>query len=346
MKFIGSKNIRRAFREKFLLPIVVMSAILFTNSNNNFLISNSFADNFSVKCEYTTRSGKRIIVDDYNQVPRIYRGEARCIKVDNSELVSASNIDLKRQEANDVVNTSLGKVNLKWSKDIKSLLGKNPQRVISNSMNTVSRIINQEGFSEKLSNMNQEWNIVFMGENIPNNQVPSYLITNCHPGWMVPPSDIYIATYRIYKGCSGEGERVDPEKELEHVLLHELGHAIEYKLLTASGSRDLKRSEGFATWFAMYASKYSPLLNSSELLSYYKNMAKIAIENSPKSFNFSGSVYDYARSSMYFYTIEQKQGVSGIVRLYDLMNMGKSFVGSVANMLNTSEVKIESKLIW
>ena len=38
MKFIGSKNIRRAFRGKFLLPIVVMSAILFTNSNNNFLI--------------------------------------------------------------------------------------------------------------------------------------------------------------------------------------------------------------------------------------------------------------------------------------------------------------------
>ena len=49
---------------------------------------------------------------------------------------------------------------------------------------------------------------------------------------------------------------------------------------------------------------------------------------------------------MYFYTIEQKQGVSGIVRLYDLMNMGESFLGSVANMLNTSEVKIESKLIW
>ena len=330
MKFIKNKNCKPFLYFNFLFYF--------------FILDFSYAASDKISCEYETRSGKRIVVDDFRLVPRVYRDNARCVKLDEGSLASVKDINLKRDEANDVVYTSLGNVNLKWAKDVKGLLGKNPKRVIGNAMNVVSKIISSTSLNQKLSNMNIDWNIVFMGKDIPNNQIPSYLITNCHPGWMVPPSDIYIAANSVYKGCNGNSNNEDADSELEQVLLHELGHAIEYRLLNNRNIRDLKRSEGFATWFAIYAAGYSSNLDKGKLLSYYQNLAKTAIHNSPNVFNFSGSAYDYARASMYFYKIEQKQGVGGIIRLYDEILSGKSFLSVVANLLNTSEDKIESKL--
>ena len=330
MKFITNKNCRLFLYVDFFLSF--------------FFLNFSFASNDKISCEYETRSGKRIVVDDYNLIPRIYRENAKCVNLDENNLSAVKDINLKRDEANDVVYTSLGKVNLKWAKDVKGLLGKNPKRVISNAMNVVSKIISSTSFNQRLSNMNIDWNIVVMGKEIPNSQIPAYLITNCHPGWMVPPSDIYIAAHSVYKGCNGNSNNEDADSELEQVILHELGHAIEYKLLGNRNIRDQKRAEGFATWFAIYAAGYSSNLDKTKLLSYYKNLAKTAIDNSPNSFNFSGSAYDYARASMYFYKIEQKQGVAGIIRLYDEILSGKNFLDAVANLLSTSEDKIESKL--
>lgn len=308
------------------------------------LVRSSYAVNERLHCEYTTRSGLVESVNDIEKVPRIYRSNAKCVKIRDGEFLALpSEIKLNSREGSDVVSSSLGDVRIKWSKEVKGLLGKNPQRVISNSMNILSKIINSTSFSQKLSGVNWDWNIIFFGKDIPNSQVPEYLITNCHPGWMLPPSNIYIAVDRVYNGCNGQHSQGIADSELEHVLLHELGHAVEYKLLGGNAIKDLKRSEGFATWFSIYAANFSHVLDRGTLFAYYNELASAAIKKSPKIFNFSGSAEDYARAAMYFNIVEQKQGVTGILLLYDKLSKGGDFLSSVANMLNTSVEHIEDR---
>ncbi|MGI6679909.1 MAG: hypothetical protein ACOX3T_00195 [Bdellovibrionota bacterium] len=328
-----------------------------------------------MRCEYITRRGRKVVVDDIRKVPRMYRSGVYCVSLNASSAVSSNGnyniksniknkansnqddeenlalpneIKLKGKEGNDTVYTSLGNVKIKWSREVKSLLGKNPQRVISNAMSAANRAIRSSSFNQKLGDLNLDWNIVFFGKDIPSKQVPSYLITNCHPGWMVPPNNIYIAVDRVYNGCGsrisrnkGALEQTIGDAELEHVILHEIGHAVEYQLLSknllsknlsnenlsgenllsenllSESIRDLKRSEGFATWFSIFSAKYSNKLDSDALLSYYKGLSDEAIRREPKTFVFSGSSYDYARAAMYFCEIEKKRGVSGILKLYE-----------------------------
>ncbi len=300
---------------------------------------------FADLCVYTTRSGKILQANSMQEVPRMYRDVARCQQSDSSSPISnPQDLNLKGNEGNVEMVSPVGKIKLKWSRQIQTLLGRTPQKVVMNSMNTLKRLISSSAFREKLSNMNLDWNIVFMGKDLPSSQIPSYLITNCHPGWMVAPANIYMAVERVYNGCDGVGRGDVGDEELEKVMLHEIGHAVEYQI-APNLPRDLKRSEGFATWFAIYASGYSSIVNQSSVLSYYKMLAKKAIEAFPNTFNFSGSAYDYARASMYFYIVEKKKGVAGILQLYEKLKLGNEFVASVVDTLNTNQEKLSRDII-
>lgn len=294
-------------------------------------------------CIYMTRSGKVIEATSLKEVPRIYRENAKCKKNDFSSISNPEDLNLKGNEGNVEIFSSVGKIKLKWSRQIQSLLGRTPQKVVTNSMNTLKRLISSSAFREKLSNINLNWNIAFMGKDLPYGQIPSYLITNCHPGWMVAPSNIYIAVDRVYNGCNGVGQGNVGDEELEKVMLHEIGHVVEHQLVS-NLPYDLKRSEGFATWFSIFASGYSSIVNQSKTLSYYKSLAREAIKQSPNAFNFSSSAYDYARASMCFYAIEKKKGIAGILELYNEMALGNDFIISVAKVLNVSQEKLFQKI--
>ena len=244
-------------------------------------------------------------------------------------------------------STSLGNINLRWPRKIESIFGRTPERALIEAANTVSKTLKQSSFPPELKKLNLEWNVVFMDENMPEQQIPHNLLTNCHPGWMTAPANIYIVAQRAARGCSSNAKPSSSvsDARLTEILLHEMGHSVEYRLMGRIGGSEKMRSEGFATWFETYAAKYSALASYSKLLQENKTLAKRAIEASPDKFNFNGSAEDYARASMYFHVVVAKRGVSGLMDVYELMKKDNlDIVTAIKQKMVWSDKKLSEEI--
>ena len=244
-------------------------------------------------------------------------------------------------------STSIGNFNLRWPRKIESIFGRTPERALIEAANTVSKTLKQSSFPPELKNLNLEWNVVFMDENMPEQQIPHNLLTNCHPGWMTAPANIYIVAQRAARGCSSNAKPASSvsDARLTEILLHEMGHSVEYRLMGRIGGSERMRSEGFATWFETYSSKYSALASYSKLLQENKTFAKQAIKESPDKFNFHGSVEDYARASMFFHVVVAKRGVSGLMDVYDLMKKDRlDIVSAIKQKMTWNDKKLSEEI--
>lgn len=273
-------------------------------------------------CIYITKEGLIKSSNSKAQIPDQYQAIAKCqIMEKGNFLAKPEEIDLGNTTRREEINSPLGQISLRWPRTAESLFGRTPVRAMADAAKTVSKVIRSSSFPTEVQNMNLNWNVVFMDENLPENQIPTNLISNCHPGWMTPPANIYIVAQRVAAGCGGNA--VTPsfaDKKLTEVLVHEMGHALEFFMLSANNNLDKMRAEGFATWFEMHASQYSSLMDKRELTQRTAQMAALAIRNSPNIFTFSGSGEDYARAAMYFASIEDRFGLRGIISIYDAMN--------------------------
>ncbi len=237
-------------------------------------------------------------------------------------LAKPSDITLKGSVRTEVLNTSLGKVNLRWPRALEVSFGRTPSRAMADASRTVSRALKASVFPSRLQSISQEWQVVFIGKELEAGEIPRELISNCHPGWMTPPANIYIVGDRIAAGCSSNAQRKSEllaDSDLTGVVVHELGHAIEAILLTQGFQGDRMRAEGFATWFESYASNFSSYLNQRAIRKRNAELAERSFLTNPDDFLFQGSAFDYARASLYFSAIEEKYGLSGIIRLYNRM---------------------------
>ncbi len=253
--------------------------------------------------------------------PSLASAAPKSIASSNDHLASPEEIKLGGSVRREEMNSPLGTISLRWPRTAETFFGRTPVRAMADAARTVSRVLKLSSFPSEVQNMNIKWNVVFMDENLPEGQIPTHLISNCHPGWMTPPGNIYIVAQRIAAGCGGGASSKSSvaDSDLTEVLIHEMGHAVEALILKSKmyGAPDSRlRAEGFATWFETYASQYSSILNQREIKSRTAKLALTSLNSSPKVFNFSGSAYDYARASMYFSTVEQKYGLRGISRLY------------------------------
>ncbi|MBL7663035.1 hypothetical protein JNK13_09820 [bacterium] len=303
-------------------------------------------------CVYQGQDGQLVMTPGINQVPVKYRKQARCGEaIRNQELVDPSQVNLSGTVRNESFSTSLGRVNLRWQRDSEATFGRTPNRAVIAAMRSVSRALQTPGFPDSLRNFSQEWNIVFMGEKVPLEQIPISLVTNCHPGWMVPPNKVYVVAERVSAGCGNESnssKRLSEQESdalLERILIHEVGHALEYQLLGHQSPHSLQ-AEGFASWFEQYASRESAAVSSREVEGFYKQMAAESFKASPDHFNFSGSPYDYGRASMYFKVIEKRYGVGGLMDLYKMMRTEAGDVFISANKrwsLNPAQLNLAAK---
>ena len=166
---------------------------------------------------------------------------------------------------------------------------------------------------------------MFLDENLPESQIPMQLVERCHPGWMTPPNNIYIAAQRVAEGCHGMPSKSSSvaDSELAEVIIHELGHVVDYNLLKESFGSSRMRAEGFATWFEIHAARYSSLVSESQLRERTYRLARRSLRESPQMYQFRGSAEDYARASMYFTAIENRRGVQGIIDVYKHMKEEK-----------------------
>ena len=281
------------------------------------------------QCIYIDGSGMLQQVNTAGDVPSQFRNTARCAKSGGSVnsqsssrdfLAAPNEIQIEGNSRSEYINTALGRVQLRWPRRIESVFGRTPLRATTDAANTVSRALKRSAFPSKLQSLNLDWQVVFMDADLPETQIPTYLIQNCHPGWMTPPANIYIVAQRVAGVCSpGERPSRVADEMLTRVMVHEMGHAVEYYMLDGHGGGDRMRAEGFATWFEQYASGFSSILNQRNIISEAKLRARNAIAASPTQFSFSGSGTDYARAAAFFSAIESRLGARAIADVYGTM---------------------------
>ncbi|NDC37595.1 MAG: hypothetical protein EBZ48_06035, partial [Proteobacteria bacterium] len=217
-------------------------------------------------CLYTAGNGALMQVRGRSQVPPQFASSARCFEARKpaaaSPLMAApQDIELSGVTGRAQLSTGIGSIDLRWPRAVTTIFGKTPERAVADAAMAVSRALQSGDFPSVAQAMNQPWQVVFMDENMPTGQIPSALISSCHPGWMTPPANIYIVAQRAAYSCGGSTvSQREADARLATILVHELGHAVEYLLLTRDFGRDRMRAEGFASWFEQYAARYSSML--------------------------------------------------------------------------------------
>jgi hypothetical protein len=163
---------------------------------------------------------------------------------------------------------------------------------------------------------------------------------------MTPPANIYIVAQRIAQGCSNRsrGARV-ADSTLAQVMVHELGHAVEYNILEQHFGGSRMRAEGFAVWFTRFAAASSSMLNQREIIKDEFARARAHKRRFPKSFSFDGSAHAYARASMYQEVIVKRHGVSGLIKVYQKMKSDNlDFVSAIMATFGWSNSHIEKEI--
>lgn len=283
-------------------------------------------------------------------VPSQFKKAARCFAESsavNNNLAAPADISLEGTVRRETISTPLGRIQLRWPRKVESLFGRTPERAVAEAAQAVRKALLRGGFPENLRNIDVPWDVVFLDETLPEKQIPTYLVTNCHPAWMTPPANLYIVSQRVVAGCtqsSSSVKRSVADSELAPILIHEMGHVLEHLLLGQADPGDRMRAEGFASWFEQYASDFSTVVQRGSMLSFYQTLARTSYDQSPEVFTFLGSAHDYARASMYFHAVVDRKGVSGLMDVYETMRASKSgFLPSITKVTGWSQKKIESE---
>lgn len=290
-------------------------------------------------CLYTSAQGAIVQVNSRAEVPEELRGSARCLPekpVSNSTgkapslratpvrvspnvggLAAPDDIRLDGNLRSASINSPLGPISLRWPRSVETLFGRTPERAMVDAAGTVSRALKQGSFPPKVQHLRLEWNVVFMEHEPSANEAPPKLISNCHPAWMTPPSNIYVVSERVAAGCGGQ--KMSPQNadaQLAEILVHEIGHAVEFQLLQPGARFEPARAEGFATWFEEYAGRYSSLIDVAKVKARHSTLARESLKSSPEGYTFAYSLYDYARASLAFRVLTDRRGIPGLLATY------------------------------
>ena len=320
---------------------LVQSAILLLGICVSSLVS---AEESSQVCIYKNGSGQYRQANSPRKIPQHLRKSAKCFA---KSLAKPEEIELKGNTAREKLLSSLGEIDLRWPRTVERLFGRNPIRAMTDAAQTVSRAIRTSSFPVEVLKDLKELNVVFLDENLPKSQIPKLLVQGCHPGWMTPPGNIYVAAQRVAEGCHGMPRKTSAiaDSDLTEVLVHELGHVVDFHLLKDQFSRDRMRAEGFATWFTLHAARYSSFISQSQLRDRIYRLARQTLGQAPGAYVFMGGAEDYARAAMYFVAIEKSRGVKGIVDTYShLSKENVSFFAAVGAVMYWDRSKLEAKV--
>lgn len=309
-------------------------------------------------CIYIDEGNKLHQVHGKSEVPKEYVAQTRCFQEKESKkkkpeeyhnnLAAPTEVALKGTIRKENMSSSVGRIDLRWPRSVELLFGRSPQQAMAEAARVVSRSLKSGGFPLHVQTLNLDWEVVFMETDLPENQIPSYLQHSCHPAWMTPPSNLYFVSKRIASGCSNSKQKTSSSvanETLAQVIIHEMGHAVEFALLrdkTGIFGADRERAEGFASWFEYYAAGYSSIVDKKNVLTQFKLAAPFATEV------FNGSGEDYALSALQFVAIQERFGIRGIFKVYDAMIAGKiQFKDAVKKVFgwDAQELRKEAKKI-
>lgn len=291
-------------------------------------------------CAYLDDTGTVQRVDSPSKVIPRLRSRVVCVDSQPTKFVAPEDVKIDGPARESSFVTDLGPMQVRWPRSVEQCLRKNPQRAVADAASAVNRAIKTARFASEVKTARSEWSMVFTDKKSAFKQFPMALSLGGHPGFMVPPSNIYIIADYISPNCSG-GEVSDAL--LTQVLLHEMGHVVEYLLLGSQqmGS-DRQRAEGFAAWFEMYSSDFSSAIPRGQVREYYRGLAKNALASGSRG--FSGSAQDYGRAAFDFVAIVDRRGISGLMEVYASMrNDGLSFQDALNRKFRWSATVLEKE---
>ena len=266
-------------------------------------------------CVYANEQGSILSASSLKDVPSRFRAKAACRDRQPLTVPQADDINIRGGARSSSFGTPLGTVEVKWPRQVEQCFGTSPTRAISEASAAVNRALRTARFDQSIQVNRRNWSFVLIDRANAVSQFPMQLSVGGHPGFMVPPNHIYIVTDYISPNCQKSDEN---DELLTQVLLHEMGHVLEFALLGAHDfGGDRKRAEGFAAWFEGYSAKFASAIPKGKVQERYRNM--IQSQSNVGSSSFTGSGEDYAIASLEFEAIVNRKGISGLMDVYETM---------------------------
>jgi hypothetical protein len=263
-------------------------------------------------CAYLNDKGEVQYVAAPSKAPLHLRSRVVCADSQPKDIAPPSEVKLEGATKQASFVTDLGPMEVRWPRSVEQCLGKSPSRAVADAASAVNRAIKSGRFMSEVRSARNDWSLVFTDKKSAFSQFPMALSLGGHPGFMIPPNQIYIISDFIAPDCNA-GAVTD--SMLAQVLIHEMGHVVEYLLLGGQQmDGDRKRAEGFASWFEIYASDFSSAISRGHVREYYRKLAEQAVQSN--SVEFSGSAQDYGRAAFDFIAITDRRGISGLMEIY------------------------------
>ncbi len=248
-------------------------------------------------------------------------------------------VELSKARRTVNLNSSLGKVDLRWDRSAERFFGKAPERAVQSAMTAASRVLAQNSFPADLRKPQYDWRVVIMDE------VPANVLINmhgrCHPAWMRPPADIFVSARDLATVCGHKKLSLgDASIQLQETLVHEIGHAIEFQFMKKGFTKTERwHNEGFATWFESMGANYisGGGINRSEV----RNRAKRSWHPDWRPGLFQGTGADYARAYSLIAVIAEKKSILRLADVYKTMSeMRLSLLKAIEKELGWDEQKL------
>ena len=273
-------------------------------------------------------------VPNLSAVPRAYRKNATCKQIGTSEIVEPESVDVGVRSRTSSFGSSLGVMHARWARELERCYKSTPSKAVAEAARTVSRALRASRLLSNVHQEHREWSFVFTDQAHAITQFPVGILQGKHPGFMLPPNKIYILSDFIAPECM---ENPIHDELLLQVLLHEMGHVIEYILLGEPPvMSNRERGEGFATWFEQYSAAYSSMVDEDRVESYFKDLERsteIGVNG-----EFKGTPHEYAHAAVPFKMIVAKKGVASIGKVYrQLQREPSSLQAAIMRVFGWSE---------
>jgi len=256
-------------------------------------------------------------------------------------------ISLGVLERSESLSSPLGAVDIRWARSAEVMFGTSPERAVLESMRAVKRTLYSLGIDQSDLGDISRWEMVFVDKDLKSSELPRELLERCHPAWMTPPSNLYFVANRIAGGCSGKElfDRARADAEMTEVILHEIGHVIEYMLLKKKINPDVPHAEGFATWFTSVATDYTPFFRRGQLKREQLELAAVSAANGVGAGGFKGTENDYVVASLPYHAVYHRLGAQGIKELYRELEAGAPMLEALEQGVDWSPVKLKEEII-
>lgn len=293
-------------------------------------------------CLYVNEEGEITQVKDAQQVPYKLRSRVVCKDTQPEDIAAPEDVKLGNDSRTASFSTDLGPMSVRWSRSIERCFATSPSRAVGEAAIAVNRALKTGRFTSDIKTARREWSLVFTDKATAFSQFPLALSLGRHAGFMIPPNRIYIISDFVSPDCSGQSVA---NEALIQVLLHEMGHVVEYLMLGEKRvDGDRERAEGFAAWFEQYSADFTSSIPAGKVRRYYAELAREALQHGAGGV-FSGTAEDYAYAGLQFQAIVGRRGIAGLMQVYKAMREdGLSFHEAITKALSWNRATLQREM--